>query len=419
VFFEDWGNLAKFRQRYIGPVSFDSASLVEFLQKNVGHALQRRMPFFLYVAVTVTLAGCVFYFGWVRTWSSFGVQAMYPPFIDMRVIQGAVSSLEQGYDPRIANVGDPLLRPFNYPMLWIAIGKALNFTSEGWFIAICVALVLCFVGFCATLIFRYPSFGLLASLVSTSTLLGIERGNIDLAVFCLLFCATWTSRRWSPVLVLLATLLKLYPVLALSAMFIRRQFMLFATSLAAAAAIFAYLSGQLADIRSTTHTDCYKSYGIPNIHICFTLFGWRFWLFWVLLTATGLATLGLMYSFSRSDALRPKQDLAFDLMLVGAAIYVGTFILWSNFDYRLIFLIFCIPFLQRRPFPYAHVVIVVMLTAMNQAPLHRLFGVTGLIVAQLAKNVIFAVLSAYLLALAWDTLASFYAKSKSATAATN
>ena len=106
-------------------------------------------------------------------------------------------------------------------------------------------------------------------------------------------------------------------------------------------------------------------------------------------------------------------------MLVGAAIYVGTFILSSNWDYRLIFLIFCIPFLQQRPFPCARAVILVMLPAMNETLLTYWFGVTGLVVAQLAKTVIFAVLSAYLLALAWGTLASFYAKPKSATAATN
>jgi len=386
----------------------------------MGQVLQRRAPFFLYVAVTVTLAGCVIYFGWVRTWSSVYVPSMYPPFADMRVIQGAVRSVEHGYDPRIANVGDPWRRRFNYPMLWIAIGKALNFANERWFIAICAALVVCFIGLCAVLTFLYPSFGLLASLVSTSTLLGMERGNIDLAVFCLLFCTTlWIPRRWSPIPLLLATLLKLYPVLALSAMFIRRQFLLFAASLAAAVAIFAYLWGQLAAIRSNTPTSCLISYGIPSIHACLTRFGWRFWQFVVLLTATGLATLGLAYSFSRSDAVQQKQDLAFDLMLVGAAIYVGTFILSSNWDYRLIFLIFCIPFLQQRPFPCARAVILVMLPAMNETLLTYWFGVTGLIVAQLAKTVIFAVLSAYLLALAWGTLASFYAKPKSATAATN
>jgi hypothetical protein len=82
-------------------------------------------------------------------------------------------------------------------------------------------------------------------------------------------------------------------------------------------------------------------------------------------------------------------------------------------------LIFCIPFLQQRPFPCARAVILVMLPAMNETLLTYWFGVTGLVVAQLANTVISAVLSAYLLARAWGTLASFCAKPKSATAATN
>ena len=195
-------------------------------------------------------------------------------------------------------------------------------------------------------------------------------------------------------------------------------FLYVAVSLAAAVAIFAYLWGQLAAIRSNTPTSCVLSYGIPSIHECLTRFGWRFGQFVVLLTAT-LAALTLAYAFSRSDAVEQKQDLAFDLMLVGAAIYVGTFILSSNWDYRLIFLILCIPFLQQRPFPCARAVILAMLPAMNETLLTYWFGGTGLIVAQLAKTVIFAVLGAYLLALAWGTFASFYAKPKSATAATN
>jgi hypothetical protein len=58
--------------------------------------LQRRAAFFLYVAVTVTLAGGMVYFGWVRTWSSVYVPSMYPPFADMRVIaamSGSVNSV--------------------------------------------------------------------------------------------------------------------------------------------------------------------------------------------------------------------------------------------------------------------------------------------------------------------------------------
>jgi hypothetical protein len=365
----------------------------------------RRAPFFLYLAIIVALAGCLVYFGWARTWSSLHEPTMYPPFADMRAIQGAAISVEHGYDPRSANLGDPWRRSFNYPTLWIAIGKALNFTDERWFMAICSTLVLCFIGLCTVLIFCYPSFGLLASLVSTSTLLGVERGNIDLVVFCLLLCTTlWIPRRWSPIPLLLATLLKLYPVFALSALLMRRQFLLFAASLAAAVVIFAYLGDQLADIRSATPIGCDIYYGIPSVSRCFRLLGRPSWQLPVLFAATGLATFALAYSFSRSDAVRPKQDVAFDLMLVGAAIYVGTFMSSGNVDYRLIFLILCIPFLQRRPFPYARAVIAAIVVAMNAPLLVSWLAMPGALVADLAKIVVFAVLSAYLFALMLATL---------------
>ena len=373
--------------------------------------MRRRVPFFLYLAAIVALAGSIAYLGWVRTWASVHVPAMYPPFADMRAIQGAVISVEHGFNPRVSNLGDPWRRPFNYPTLWIAIGKTLDLTNNKRFILICTALVACFAGICAFLIFRFPSFGLLASLVSTATLLGIERGNIDLLVFCLLLpAALWIPKRWSPMPLLLATLLKLYPVFALSALFIRRQFRLFAASLAVAVAIFGYLWDQLAELRSTTPVYCLISYGVPSVTACFAVFRLPTWLLVMTLAEFGYAMLVLAYYFSKSDAAKPRQETEFNLMLVGAAIYIGTFLVVSNWDYRLIFLILCIPFLQTKPFPLARALIVVILVAMNETLVTYWLRRPGLIVVGLAKLAIFSVLGAYLLALAWAALASLHAK---------
>lgn len=373
--------------------------------------MRRRVPFFLYLAAIVALAGSIAYLGWVRTWASVHVPAMYPPFADMRAIQGAVISVEHGFNPRVSNLGDPWRRPFNYPTLWIAIGKTLNLTNNKRFILICTALVACFAGICAFLIFRFPSFGLLASLVSTATLLGIERGNIDLLVFCLLLpAALWIPKRWSPMPLLLATLLKLYPVFALSALFIRRQFRLFAASLAVAVVIFGYLWDQLAELRSTTPVYCLISYGVPSVTACFAVFRLPTWLLVMTLAEFGYAMLVLAYYFSKSDAAKPRQETEFNLMLVGAAIYIGTFLVVSNWDYRLIFLILCIPFLQTKPFPLARALIVVILVAMNETLVTYWLRRPGLIVVGLAKLAIFSVLGAYLLALAWAALASLHAK---------
>jgi hypothetical protein len=185
---------------------------------------------------------------------------------------------------------------------------------------------------------------------------------------------------------------------------------LFAVSLASAGVIFVYLGDQLADIRSTTPVGCDIYFGIPSVSRCFMLLGWPRWQCATLFAAIALAIFVLAYAFSRSDAVRPKRDMAFDLMLVGAAIYVGTFMSAGNVDYRLIFLILCIPFLQRRPFPYARAVVVVMVGAMNAPLLGSWLDMPGAVVAQLAKIVVFAVLSAYLFALTLSAFTSSYAK---------
>jgi hypothetical protein len=380
------------------------------LQEHLRRTLQHRLPVFLYLTAVGALAVAVIYFGWVRTWSSVYLPNPYLPFRDMRWIQGHISSVEHGSDP-FADWGD--VPGFDYPLFWITIGKMLNFSSEPWFIAECAALAFCFVGLCAFLLFCYPSFGLLASLVSTSTLLGIERGNIDLVVFCLLLlAATWIPNRWSPLPLLLATSLKLYPVFALTGMFIKRQFTLFAASLAGAVAIFAYLWDQLADIHSNIPVTCWLSYGLPSITDCFIRRGLPHWELGALFAALGFAILTLTYYFSKSDVATPKDDPAFNLLIVGTPIYVGTFMVASNFDYRLIFLILCIPFLQRRPFPFSRTLIVVMLIAMNELLVRAWLPAHWVVVVQLAKSAIFAVLSAYLLALVWAALASLDAKRK-------
>jgi hypothetical protein len=122
---------------------------------------------------------------------------------------------------------------------------------------------------CALLLFCFPSFGLLASLVSTTTLWGIERGNSDLVMFCLLFpVALWIPKLWSPIPILLGTALKLYPVFALGALLIQREFRLFAASLVAPVAILVYLWDQLAAIWSSIPVVCWMGYGFASLRFC-------------------------------------------------------------------------------------------------------------------------------------------------------
>lgn len=362
-------------------------------------------PFVVYLAAMIALLGSILYFGWTRTWSALSVPTMSPAFADMRIIQGAIISVRQGLNPQIDNAGDVWHRQLNYPSFWVKIGEAVNLLDESRFMLVCSIVILGFLGVCAFQLYRFPSLGLLVASLSTAPLLGIERGNIDLIVFCLVFLfSLMLPRRWSPICLLIATALKLYPVFALSSFFIRRQFLLFFSSLIPAAAIFVWLMPELSIIRSQTPVSSHVSYGFPSV---LKFIEWNHitpFAFAGFVAAVCVATLGLILCLRKWQCDRFHAGLAFNLFLSGASIYVGTFIFTSNMDYRLMFLILCIPFLQTNSVPFARVLIVLVILAMNELVLRAVLGPVVAGLAWVGKLGLFVAFSAYLMALA---IASF------------
>ena len=359
-------------------------------------ALQRRAPFFLYLGAVVALMGCISYFGWTRTWSAIFILQPSPAFLDMRSIQGAVISARQGLNPHMSNPNDPYRRVSNYPLIWVKIGEALNLPDDSRFRQFCSLVILSFVGVNAYILRRFPSFALVACLLSTATLLGIVRANTDLIIYLLVFVfALACPKTLSPVPILVATALKFYPVFSLVTFLIKRQFLLFLLSLMATLAIFAYMWDELAIIWSIPLEtgDSYLTYGFNSLAPYSSLQGLG------LVTLLCLAIFVTAVYLKKLEGLhRHQQEDEFEssLFLAGASIYVGTFIVWANWDYRLVFLIFCVPFLEARRFPFSGLLAVLIVIAMNDLVLHNLLGTTGRGIVLFAKVGVFVVLSAYL-----------------------
>lgn len=80
----------------------------------------------IYLASLAALAGAIAALGWTPVWQTLGLPSMSPPFADLRTVQGALATLAEGGDPRIANPGDPWGRAFNYPPVWLAVARALR-----------------------------------------------------------------------------------------------------------------------------------------------------------------------------------------------------------------------------------------------------------------------------------------------------
>lgn len=295
--------------------------------------------------------------GWDRTWRVWNVQVAVQRFLDSQVIAAGAASYRDGYDPLRFNPHDIGHRPMNYPRVWQRLFD-LGFRQEhaevfGWTLAAMLVI-----GVWLAL----PSMGwgeaavVGAVVFSPAVLLGVERGNTDLAVFFVLALALAVPRAaWHATWIAVAFALKLFPLAAAAVLLgrERRAAMIGAGALAVFAV--AYLVTNFTDLRlisAGTPRDTWLSYGLNVVPL-------RVGQLWPGsgLVAGGLAwaiTSYVVFASVRARLLETvpvaepaSPDAALDAFRVGAACYVGTFLLGNNFIYRLVFLVFTVPQLWR------------------------------------------------------------------------
>ena len=327
----------------------------------------------------VVIVALVLYLGSVvlggrSQWDRLQVPAAKQSFLDLRAITSAWDCERRGVDPLHANPCDPLQRTFQYPRLWLLPGRLG--LDEGATVPLGVVVAIVFV--LSALWFLGPlkiweGFVAAAVLCSPAVMLGVERGNADLVVFAVLVLALALfrsrgklRRALSHLLFLLAAMLKLYPAFAFSVLARQRRPWLFA----AAAVVILFVADlllTLEDLRAIRRAlpqsqQFYFTYGagtladaIVNSFDAHT--GWPgnhgktvARVFWIVLVVAGFALAAVLGWLWRKRASRPLAGRAgreLDGLWVGASIYVGTYVVMRNFDYRLVFLFLALPQLLR------------------------------------------------------------------------
>lgn len=281
-----------------------------------------------------------------------GIATMQPRFVDAHVISGAGVSLARGCDPLVDNPGDPLGRAMNYPRLWLLPAMAGLDVQHTWvlvaaFLAAFGVGVLCLVPLART---SGTALLLAAVLFSPVAWLAVERGNCDLLMFGFVATAAWAvgrSPKFATICLGAAAALKLYPVFAVFGLWAdggraaRRRVL----GLLLAFAAYAWWSrSDLAAIREHTYHWARLGYGIDQLPQSLAAsMGWSAATVW----AVGVAL--LVTAFAGGVALRARRQAAaasphaIASFRMGAGIYVGSFCLGSNFDYRLVFLMLAVP----------------------------------------------------------------------------
>jgi hypothetical protein len=298
----------------------------------------------------------------VDVWPALGVPSGPSLFFDTRNLTAALECRRLGFDPLVESPCDPWDRPLNYPRVWLVLRfLGLNQSHT-------VALALVFIALFLVAVFLLMGKITLGrgaivavALCSPSVMFAIERANLDIVVFTLMVAAVllWRTgrpcaRTASPIVVLIGATAKIYPVFGLPVyLFLRRRIPAIVASLCVVA-FAAYAVITLSDIQAVARVapqGQHHAFGARILPVAIYHLvvpdRWQGGLVskQALVILPALA-IGLVIWVLGRRLLPPADEagtatrLAFFL---GALIFLGTFAVGNNFDYRLVFTLLTLP----------------------------------------------------------------------------
>lgn len=299
-----------------------------------------------------------------RLWQYLGVPTISPIFNDLRHVIKSSDCTRLGYNVHTDNICSGDAMP--YPLLWMKLGL-LNL-SERHTVPLGLLSIAAFF-FCIWLLLpkltRHQGLICAGLICSPSIMLAIERANVDLIVFALSVISVYLLTRksfisevFSWMLLLLASFLKLYPI-AIAWLALHRGkvygLMIFGSVMVV---FLAYVFWNRADfqlMQNMIPEPKYWAFGAKTFANSAASLLSKFGLEisghtknWIYI---GNITLGLLmgylisHRFPGERIMKDNESGAMQSVMFqgGALVYLACYILASNFDYRLIFLIPTLP----------------------------------------------------------------------------
>lgn len=302
----------------------------------------------------------------VDLWRFLGVKSAPTVFFDARNVAAAADCWAQDYDPLFSNPCDPWGRVMVYPRVWVLL-HFIGLTQDRTLLfgAILVtAFLISLLLLVGRLSLREGAI-VAAMVVSPAVMLSIERGNVDLVLFAIIVAAVfaWQARARvtpfvAPALILVAAVAKFYAILALPVLAFtkdRRGRWLVAATATGMLVYLAIIVDDLRQIMTAPEGGLLYSYGarilIGDLYHRAVTQDWEYGslLAQVVAVTPLIALMVAVWIWARRrlgvptiDDIATRATVAFQ---VGALIYLGTFALRKNGDYRLVFVLLTLPML--------------------------------------------------------------------------
>lgn len=302
-------------------------------------------------------------YGYEETWQLWKVPTEMPPFLDFRHIPGSAESFLRGFEPTIENPYDPRGRPFNYPMFWRLFFYSGITQDHAIWISIGM-IVLFFIS-----VFIFPrnltirgAFWILLVVFSPACMLLYERGNVDLIVFVLcvaIVLAGSYSAYLAGMLLMAGIVIKLFPFFGVSVLLKESKTKFLGLFAACFGVLLLYVTLTWESVTASwtlTRRGRFISYG-SNVffyryeeNFFHALSSWfahlqaeRLLKYGPIALAVLLILIAGILGLRNQEPPSVSTERNLAAFRMGASIYVGTFLLGNNWDYRWAFLILVIP----------------------------------------------------------------------------
>jgi hypothetical protein len=289
-------------------------------------------------------------------WAHVGVEPGAKSFADLRSVTSSWDCERKGIEAFPRNPCDPFHRPANYPRVWTRLGVFGLGESDTVPLGVAIGVVFFVAAFAVAgplTLGEGAIYGV--ALLAPATMLGVERGNVDLLMFALVVLGVLLVGRFAwagAVPIALAAVLKLFPAFALAPLVrLRRRW---PAAVASVVVLGVYVGATLNDIRTLRHVIprlVVNSYGAGVVVEAMRLAGvsWaqsaaevRYVRLTVIAMGLVLALVLVLLRLRRSTPVG-EDGLRLDAFWAGAGVYAGTYVFGNNFDYRLAFLLLCVP----------------------------------------------------------------------------
>jgi len=326
-----------------------------------------KLPELITYIVSILLALSIFYFSlnphmWPEFWGALKIPGNNVPFSDYKAHLSFLKCQELGIvisKQECTLISSGNARINTHPSIWVYLFSLLNLKNP---LVYNISIVTLFTLYFFILIKLFRTYQnnlsklvLLIFFFSTTNFILIERLATDLVIFLIVYFILNTKNKiFQSLLIFVGFILKYYPIFLITLLTERKKYIfIFLTCLMAFISLFYIKEIQLVNknivemalpiaygsrtmLKAFYHLSLEYNFFLndENMNFFRNLTVLSFFMYTLFLVIVGYNNKYLMNT-------KYKLDKYF---LAGASIYVGTFIIGANVDYRLIFLIFTIPY---------------------------------------------------------------------------